>query len=216
MKFKAIVFDLDGTLLDTIDDLADSMNAVLMASKFPTHGTDSYRYFVGDGVRNLVKRALPENCRDDETIERHLGVMQKEYAKRWADKTKPYPGISELLDALETRDVKMTVLSNKVDEFTKLVIAKLLPDWKFELVFGERKSVPKKPDPAGALEIARQLGIPTTEFLYLGDTNVDMITANSAGMYAVGALWGFRKADELVEGGARVLIPKPQTLLDLL
>jgi haloacid dehalogenase superfamily, subfamily IA, variant 1 with third motif having Dx(3-4)D or Dx(3-4)E len=216
MKFKAVIFDLDGTLLDTIDDLADSMNAVLESSTFPIHGTDAYKYFVGDGVRNLVKRALPENYRDDETVNRHLVEMQKEYSKRWADKTKPYEGIPELLDGLVSSGIKITVLSNKVDEFTKLIVAKLLPDWSFEMVLGERKTVPKKPNPAGAFEIARQLGIPTNEFLYLGDTNVDMQTANSAGMYAVGALWGFRQAEELVEGGAHVLIPKPQTLLDLL
>ena len=110
----------------------------------------------------------------------------------------------------------MAVLSNKADEFTQLIIKKLLPHWKFEAVLGERKSIPKKPNPIGAIEISRQFGIPPEGFLYLGDTNVDMRTALSAGMYAVGALWGFRKAEELVEGGARVLIPRPGALLDLL
>lgn len=216
MKFKAVIFDLDGTLLDTLDDLSDSMNAVLSASSLPVHAAEAYKYFVGDGVRNLVKRALPEHLRDDLTIEKHLSEMQKEYGKRWADKTKPYEGIPELLDALKEKGVRLTILSNKVDEFTKLVVEKLLPGWKFDLVLGERKSVPKKPDPSGAFEIAKELDMPVGEFLYLGDTDVDMITANAAGMYAVGALWGFRKADELVNGGARILIPKPQTLLDLL
>jgi phosphoglycolate phosphatase len=216
MKYKAVLFDLDGTLLDTLDDLSNSMNAVLKSSGYPIHDAEAYKYFVGDGIRNLVKRALPDGKRDDLNIERNFIAMREEYRRRWDERTRPYEGIPELLDALTKQNVKMTVLSNKADEFTKLVVAKLLPQWKFEAVFGERSSVPKKPDPAGAIEISLQLNIPVKEFLYLGDTNVDMKTATSAGMYAVGALWGFRKADELVEGGARVLIPKPASLLDLL
>ncbi len=216
MKFKAIIFDLDGTLLDTIDDLADSMNAVLKASGYPTHETAAYKYFVGDGMWNLVKRALPESVRDDSHIETYLAETKAEYAKRWNAKTKPYDGIPELLTALEEKNIKMTILSNKADEFTQLIIKKLFPGWKFEAVLGEKPNIPRKPDAAGALEISKQLGIPPEEFLYLGDTNVDMKTAAAAGMYAVGALWGFRKADELAEGGARVLIPKPGALLDLL
>lgn len=216
MKFKAVLFDLDGTLLDTIDDLSDSMNGVLEASGFPTHDIEAYKYFIGDGVRNLIKRALPENSRDNTTIDKCLTAMKQEYGRRWADKTKPYPGITKLLDGLTYKGLKMTILSNKADEFTQLIVKKLLPDWKFEAVFGESPLTPKKPDPAGALKISGILDVPPSEFLYLGDTSVDMRTASLAGMYAVGALWGFRKADELVEGGARVLIPKPETLLDLL
>lgn len=216
MKFKAILFDLDGTLLDTIDDLSNSMNAVLERKGFPTHGTEAYKYFIGDGIRNLVIRALPEDNRTEAMVDQCLAGMKEEYGKRWDEKTKPYEGIPELLDALQAKGIRMTILSNKADEFTRLVVDKLLPRWEFDVVFGERPSVPKKPDPAGAIEISRMLRIPAQEFLYLGDTHVDMRTANAAGMYAVGALWGFRKADELVEGGAKVLIPKPETLLDLL
>lgn len=216
MKFKAVLFDLDGTLLNTIDDLANSMNAVLERSGHPTHGIEAYKYFVGDGMRNLVKRALPEDRRDDGTIDRSLAEMKQEYSRRWDDRTQPYEGIPELLDALSENNLKLAVLSNKADEFTKLIIAKLLPRWHFEAVMGETAGVPKKPDPAGAIRISRQLGIKPEEFLYLGDTDVDMKTAASTGMYAVGVLWGFRKADELVKGGARILIPRPCALLDLL
>lgn len=215
MKFKAVIFDLDGTLLDTIDDLSDSVNTILAASSFPIHGNEAYKYFVGDGLRNLIKRALPEGHRDDSTIDSSLAAMRLEYGKRWADKTKPYQGIPQLLNALAENNIKMSILSNKADEFTQLIVKKLLPSWKFEAVFGESPFTPKKPDPSGALKISGLMNVPTGECLYLGDTNVDMRTAVLAGMYPVGALWGFRKADELVEGGARVLIPKPEMLMDL-
>lgn len=216
MKFKAVIFDLDGTLLDTIDDLANSMNSVLERSGHPIHSAEAYKYFVGDGMRKLVKRALPEAFRQDTVIDGFLAEMKAEYGKRWDEKTQPYKGIPELLNALTDKGLKLAVLSNKVDEFTKLVVAKFLPEWKFEAVIGEGNGIPKKPDPSGASMISTQLGINPGEILYLGDTNVDMITATAAGMYAVGVLWGFRKADELVEGGAKVLITKPEALLDLL
>lgn len=216
MKFKAVIFDLDGTLLDTIDDLANSMNAVLERAGYPIHTAEIYKYFVGNGMRNLVKRALPDSKRDDKTIDHVLAEMKQEYGKRWDEKTCPYNGIPELLDKLSEKGLKLAVLSNKADEFTKLVVAKFLPQWHFEAVIGEGNGVPKKPDPAGAKMITKQLDIKPEEILYLGDTNVDMITATSAGMYAVGVLWGFRKADELIEGGARLLIPIPAALLDIL
>lgn len=216
MKFKAVIFDLDGTLLNTIDDLANSMNAVLERSGYPTHGNDSYKYFVGDGLRNLVKRALPENKKDDTSVDLYLAELKTEYGKRWDEKTRPYEGIPELLDALTARGLKLAVLSNKVDNMTQLVISRLLSNWHFDIVAGEKAGVPRKPNPAGALKIAEQLAIKPEEILYLGDTNVDMQTAMSAGMYAVGVLWGFRQADELVKGGARILIPKPEVLLDML
>ena len=216
MKFKAVLFDLDGTLLDTLDDLADSMNAVLEASGYPVHDVEAYKYFVGNGLRNLTERCLPGEHRTPAEIDFHLDKLRKEYEARWDKKTRPYRGIPELLDALAGKGIKIAVLSNKADEFAVRVVKKLLPDWRFEAVVGEKPGYPKKPDPSGAIAIAAQLGIPCNEFLYLGDTNVDMKTAVSAGMYAVGALWGFRKADELAEGGARVLIPEPAALLDLL
>lgn len=216
MKFKAVIFDLDGTLLNTIDDLANSTNAVLERAGYPTHSNEAYKYFVGDGLRNLMKRALPENKKDDASVEFYLAEMKAEYSKRWDEKTRPYEGIPELLDALSARGLKLAVLSNKVDNMTQLVISRLLSGWHFDIVAGEKAGVPRKPDPAGALKIAGRLDIKPEEILYLGDTNVDMLTATSAGMYPVGVLWGFRDADELVKGGARILIAKPQALLDLL
>lgn len=216
MRFHAVIFDLDGTLLDTIDDLANSMNAVLERRGYPGHGTEAYKYFVGDGMRNLVKRALPEGSRNDAAIDDCLIAMKQEYNRRWDECTRPYEGIPELLSALGLRGVRTAVLSNKVDSFTQLAVEKLLPQADFDIIFGERPGVPIKPDPAGALEICRLMGLAPKDFLYVGDTAVDMKTAVSAGMYAVGVMWGFREARELAENGARIIIPKPAALLDLL
>jgi phosphoglycolate phosphatase len=216
MKFKAVVFDLDGTLLDTLDDLADSVNSVLAANNYPTHDVENYKYFVGDGMRTLMQRTLPEGKRDNESIEAGLSAMRDEYAKRWNNKTRPYEGITEMLKRLGDKGLKLSVLSNKADHFSKLMVENFFPDCHFELVFGERQGVPKKPDPAGAVEIADKLGVLPNECLYLGDTGVDMKTAVAAGMYPVGVLWGFRKAEELVKNGAKVLITDPATILDLL
>lgn len=216
MKFKAVVFDLDGTLLDTLEDLADSMNSVLASHGYPIHEVEKYKYFVGDGMKTLVQRTFPADIQSGEAIESGLTEMREEYAKRWNNKTRPYSGIDKLLDGLAENGLKMTVLSNKADHFSRLMVEKLLPDWHFEIVFGERQGVPKKPDPAGALEIAELLGVSPKDCLYLGDTGVDMKTAVAAGMYPVGVLWGFRKAEELVASGARLLAADPAAILDLL
>jgi phosphoglycolate phosphatase len=214
--FKAVIFDLDGTLLDTIDDLADSMNSVLKQFNYPLHDVEAYKYFVGNGMRKLVERALPESERSDENISRGHTALLEEYNKRWDNKTKPYNGIPELLDALLMKGIKIAVLTNKTHEFAKLVVEKLLKNWKFDVILGERKGLPVKPNPAGALEIVKMLDVEASECLYLGDTAVDMKTAVAAGMYAVGVLWGFRKADEIKEGGAKILISRPAEALDLL
>lgn len=216
-KYKAVIFDLDGTLLDSLEDLADSMNTVLEKCGFPTYPIDNYKYFVGDGMYTLVKRALPESERKDEkTVKKCFLMMKEEYDRRWDNKTRPYSQIPELLNTLDQLGVKKAVLSNKLHEFTKAVVSNLLSDWKFEVVLGQRAQVPKKPDPTGALEIAERLDISPNKFLYLGDTDVDMKTANRAKMHAVGVLWGFREADELLENGAKTLIENPLQLLDLL
>jgi phosphoglycolate phosphatase len=214
--FKAVIFDLDGTLLDTIQDLADSMNGVLGHFGFPVHALGEYKYFVGDGMQNLVRRSLPESVRDDAPlISRCIEMMRRTYELNWRTSTRPYPGVPELLDALRGRGVKMAVLSNKPDDSTRKVVDGLLPAWRFEAVVGARPTVPLKPNPFSALEIAERLKLEAARFVYLGDTATDMKTANAAGMFAVGALWGFRDADELVASGAAKLIEKPAELLEL-
>ncbi|HHT9137085.1 MAG TPA: HAD family hydrolase [Candidatus Wunengus sp. YC60] len=216
MRFEAILFDLDGTLLDTLEDLGNAANRVLKKYDFPTHPMDTYRYFVGDGATVLMKRALPENKRDDDTIGVCVQTFREEYGKGWNVKTRPYDGVAEMLDALSANGMKMAVLSNKPDEFTKRCVTEFLPKWRFDMVLGQSDLMPLKPDPKGALEIARCLNILPSQFIYLGDTSIDMKTAVSAGMYPVGALWGFRTEKELLENGAQALIKKPQEILNLL
>jgi phosphoglycolate phosphatase len=216
MSFKAILFDLDGTLLDTLEDLADSMNRVLSARGFRQHGLETYRYFVGDGSAMLITRALPEDQRYEEIIRDCLDAFLKDYRRNWKIKTKPYRGIPGLLDAVTARGIRMAVLSNKPHDFTKMCVSELLFNWQFEAVLGQRENVPRKPDPAGALEIAERLNLVPSEFLYLGDSAVDMKTAVAASMFAVGVTWGFRTADELQQNGCKVLVDQPLEVLDLL
>jgi phosphoglycolate phosphatase len=216
MSTKGIVFDLDGTLLNTLEDLADAVNRVLSETGFPTHGLDAYRYFVGNGSLMLVKRALPENRREDEVLVRScLEAFLRDYGQNWMVKTKPYEGVPAMLDALAERGLKLAILSNKKDEITKKSVRELLSRWKFDAVLGQRDEVPAKPDPAAALEITEGLHILPEELIYLGDSAVDMKTAVAAGMFPVGALWGFRTSEELVAGGARALISRPLDLLEV-
>ena len=216
MKYNAVIFDLDGTLLDTLEDLADSMNAALAELNLPTHDVQAYRYFVGDGVDNLARRALPEGCRTGEMIARCIELMRSEYAGRWRNKTRPYDGVPEMLDELGRRGVSKAVLSNKPHDFTVMCVEQLLGSWSFDAVCGVDDGTPPKPDPAGALKIANALGVWPDEIIYLGDTNTDMQTAVAAGFYPVGALWGFRTAAELTESGAKTLLRHPADLIGLL
>ena len=216
MTYKAVLFDLDGTLLDTIDDIGDAINRVLKQNGFPTHNMDTYRRLVGNGALNTIIGALPEDKRIDSVINSCLKAFQEDYSRNWNVKTRVYDGIPELLDSLTVRGVKITVLSNKPHRYTKQCMEGFLPDWDFDVVFGQRDDVPRKPDPAGALEIAEKLDLSPSDFLYLGDTEVDMKTSIDAGMFPVGVLWGFRSAEELKENGAEVLIKRPFEALDLL
>jgi phosphoglycolate phosphatase len=213
---SCVLFDLDGTLVDSLADLADSMNRVLTRQGLPSHPVQAYRYFVGEGIVKLVQRALPVEARQPDLIEECVREMREEYALHWADTTKPYPGIAELLDALTARQIEMAILSNKPDELTREVVRTLLPKWHFAVVAGARETIPRKPDPAGALRIADLLHRNPADFLYLGDTNTDMQTARGAGMFAIGALWGFRTAEELKKNGAQTLLSVPIELCRLL
>jgi phosphoglycolate phosphatase len=213
---KAVIFDLDGTLLDTIDDLADSMNTILAEEGFPTHHRDKYQIFVGDGMKMLAERVLPPERRTEEMVVHIKERMARAYSKRWKEKTKPYDGIPELLDELDKGCVPMAVFSNKPDIFTKQMTDEYFPGCPFVRVLGAREGIPPKPDPAGALEIIPLLGVGPGQILYLGDTNTDMKTARRAGMIPLGALWGFRDAEELVSAGAQLLLPHPLALLHLI
>jgi len=216
MTFRAVIFDLDGTLLDTLQDLAVCTNRALVKLGFSAHAISDYRYFVGAGRDVLASRALPEAHRDAATVKDLLTRIDADYRQHWADHTRPYPGILELLDALTERGVRLAVLSNKAQEFTDLNVSNLLSRWHFDAVVGASAATPRKPDPTLALQIARQLKAKPAEFIYLGDSDIDMKTAVAAGMFPVGAGWGFRTASELQENGARAVIERPLDLLKLL
>ncbi|MBU1571406.1 MAG: HAD family hydrolase, partial [Proteobacteria bacterium] len=203
-----------GTLLDTIDDLADSMNSVLKKFGFSRHEIEKYKYFVGDGMDVLVRRALPPESRcDEELVSRCIQAMKEEYSLHWADKTRPYSGIPELLDAFASEGIKLSILSNKPHAPTIAVVSIMLSKWKFDVVAGVKNGVPRKPDPAAAIGIANNLGILPQDFLYIGDTDTDMKTSVAAEMFPVGALWGFRTGEELINAGARILVKNPADLL---
>jgi len=214
MPYQAVLFDLDGTLLDTLEDLSDSTNAALAELGIPGHPLEAYKQFVGDGLENLLRRVLRQEPLDEALLVRGIELTRREYAGRWAKKSKPYPGIPDLLDRLSRQGIPMAVFSNKPDEFTQLCVTQLLSGWHFEAVQGATSELPRKPDPRGALAIAAQMGIAPGKILYLGDTNTDMQTAVAAGMFPVGALWGFRTADELLASGAASLVKTPTEVLD--
>jgi len=214
--FRAAMFDLDGTLLDTLDDLADSMNAVLERRGWPAHPRDAYRFFVGEGARLLVTRALPAERRGDAEVDAAFDEYRAEYGRRWNARSRPYDGIAEMLGALSVRGLRLAVLSNKPHAFTRKCVEHFFPGVRFDAVHGHRESTPPKPDPAAALAIARDLGVPPAAWLYLGDSGVDMETANRAGMFAAGVLWGFRPREELERHGARALCARPADALALL
>lgn len=216
MRYKAILFDLDGTLLDTLEDLAVAANRALVSLGLPAHPVAAYRLFVGDGLRILAERLLPEAQRTVTLIDALVAAFEREYSRNWNKRSTPYAGIPEMLDQLTDDGYRLSVLSNKPDAFTRLCVEQLLPRWTFAPLLGQRSGVPKKPDPAGALEIAAELALKPAEVLYLGDTATDMLTARAAGMEAIGVLWGFRAADELREAGARHLIGHPAELAPLL
>ena len=211
---SSIIFDLDGTLLDTLEDLADSMNAALIRCGWPQHSIDSYRYFVGRGLDALVQQVLPSNeQRSMLSLTKLRAAMQEEYTIRWKNKSRPYKGIDVLLNELTARQIPMAILSNKPDSFTQDCAAQLLSQWKFNIVRGARVGIPYKPDPTSALDIAQKMKLDPSNIFYIGDTDTDMETALNAGMIAVGATWGFRSAKELIESGAHHLIDNPADLL---
>ena len=216
MEYEAVVFDLDGTLLDTVDDIGDAANRVLSNRGLPTHSMSTYRLFIGEGVRILFTRAIPKERRNPDLINACIAEFIEDYRYTYNVKTRPYHGVPELLDVLKQRGLKLAILSNKPDPITKDCVAFFLSDWEFHVVLGQHDSIPRKPDPQGALEVSERLGIPPSKCVYLGDTAIDMKTAVSAGMFPVGVLWGFRSFEELKKNGARVVIDEPMQLMDII
>ncbi len=206
---KAVIFDLDGTLVNSLYDLAASTNFALTKMGFATHETEKFKYFVGDGMQRLIERALPENKRDKATVKITLDIFMGHYREHYVDKTVPYKGILSLLEGLA--DYKMAVVSNKIEEMAVTVTNKLLGD-EFQIVCGKQENFPAKPDPTLTLKVISDLGVKPCECLFVGDSGMDMLVAKNAGCVAVGVLWGFRAEDELVKNGADYIINNPKEI----
>lgn len=213
---KLVIFDLDGTLLYTLEDLADSCNYLLRKHQLPEHPLDSFRYFVGNGIKKLVERALPEEKRTETFIESFFQEMIAYYDLHKEDKTRPYPQIVETLEALQQRGIMLGVASNKVNQAMAPLMAHYFPSIRFASVLGQREGIPIKPNPQIVFDIMEATGVTQEETLYVGDTGVDMDTAHGANVPAVGVLWGFRDRKELKEHQAEFIIDKPMELLDII
>ncbi len=213
MTWKGVIFDLDGTLLDTLRDLAEAANTALAFFDYPVHNQDEYRYFVGEGLKTLTRRILPDSVSDENDILLYMKKFEEVYKQNWNKHSAPYPGIPEMLADLKENGMQLAVLSNKPHEFTKICVHEFFPENTFSYVYGQRDGVPKKPDPAGAVELARRLGIDREEILYVGDTATDMQTGNSAGMKTIGVLWGFRNRRELEENNAWKIVTHPEEIV---
>ncbi|MHB8109892.1 MAG: HAD family hydrolase [Syntrophorhabdaceae bacterium] len=216
MGFKGVIFDLDGTLVNSLADIADSMNAVLKTHGFPEHAKEDYKGFVGRGMTRLVISTLPENERNEVQIAKCRDALLIEYGRNYLNTTRPYDEVPELLGELARWVIKTAVFSNKVDHLTKKIMAELFTGHQFAVVLGSSPDVPEKPDPKGVLAISRELGIEPQDLIYVGDSDVDMQTAVKAGMYGAGALWGFRTKEELIANGANTVLSHPLDLVALL
>lgn len=209
---KAYIFDLDGTLLNTLKSLSDSFNRALVQLGYPTHPMEAYRYFIGDGLRKCVERILPEASRSEDNILQMMQVQQADYTESWQVDAGPYDGIVSMLEELTAGGFPLAVLSNKNHPFTVRCIDHFFPEIRFDRVQGFSEVVPHKPDPTGALLIAKDLGLAPAEIAFVGDTHTDMNTATASDMTGIGVLWGFRDYQELNESGAKHIIEYPSEL----
>lgn len=211
---KAVLFDLDGTLVNSLKDLATGVNHTLAYYGYPVHAVDKYRYFAGDGIPKMIERALPENSRSREIIEKCRDTFLLYYGEHYADYTAPYIGVPETVSALKAMGIKLAVVSNKAQAMADIVVSKLYPK-TFDIVAGKRENYNTKPDPALTLEIIKELSLKPCECLFCGDSGMDMQTAVRCGAVGVGVLWGFRTREELLDSGAEFLIDKPESILKI-
>ena len=210
----AVIFDLDGTLLNTLGDLRAATNHALEVRGLPPHSMEEIRQFIGNGIRLLICRAMPEGTPEAE-IDAALDDFKAYYAAHIHDRTVPYDGIPQLLTALKKRGIQVAVLSNKIDSASQQLIEYFFPG-KTDVVFGEHVGVPRKPDPTSCRMVMQQLGVQPEQVIYVGDSGTDMQTAKNAGLYAVGVTWGFRSKEVLLEIGADVLVHRPEQILQIL
>lgn len=212
---KAVLFDLDGTLVNSLVDLANSVNFALDKFGFETHKTEEFKYFVGDGIPKMIERALPVGNRDKDTIEKVKKVFFESYSVHFADNTAPYDGVKELVLALKEMGMKVAVVTNKAQEMADKVVTSAYGD-VFDCVFGKREGIPSKPDPTATITVMNKLCVKPDECIFIGDSGVDVLTGVNSGAVPVGELWGYREEDELLNGGAKYIIGKPEELLSII
>lgn len=204
-RFDGVIFDLDGTLLDSLNDIANAANATLAKLQLPTWPIANYKHYVGDGVRVLFERALGASAQVPGVLERCLEIYQGEYNNSWDRESTPYPGILKMLASLHQAGLKLAVLSNKPEPFTLKCIERFFSEVPFDLVLGHSERFPRKPDPASAKWIASEFSSDPGRIAYVGDTNTDMQTAVGANLFAIGVTWGFRTETEIVVAGAKII-----------
>lgn len=213
MKKQLVIFDLDGTLLDTVADLANATNQALGQCGYPTHPVEAYYQFVGNGINKLFARALPAEHSDEENVLRIRSLFVPYYNAHNADCSRPYPGVVELLRTLEKKGVKLAVASNKYHEATLKLVHHFFSDIHFAAVYGQRDGVPIKPAPDVVFDILQDTGVSKEETLYVGDSGVDMLTACHAEVESVGVTWGFRSEEELREHKATHVVHGAEEIL---
>ena len=212
---KAVIFDLDGTLLNSLIDIMDSVNIVLKEHNLPTHSLDDYKMFIGNGIEVLAKKSLQDkysNINFDDFLMR----VKEIYSERQILKTKPYDGITKMLKSLNDLSIKIAILSNKPNEFTKHVVNHFFNDINFEIILGSRKDVPRKPNPQAVFEILENLNIEKDNAIFVGDTSTDMQTGKNAGLKTIGVSWGFRSVNELKDNGADFIVNNPNEIIKII
>ncbi|MDR0472152.1 MAG: HAD family hydrolase [Treponema sp.] len=215
IKFRGVIFDCDGTLIDTLGDLASAMNKILEKRGFPLFAEESYRDKVGWGLKKLALLSIPPEKQDDDMAEEIAAELYKNYSENPLGFTKPYPGIPELVAELKRRKIKLAVLTNKSDPAAQIVIGSLFPQGSFDIVQGQINGKPCKPDPAAAWEIITSLNLTPRETIFAGDSEIDIHTALDSGCHAVGVSWGYRSREDIIEAGAERIIDRPEELLAL-
>jgi phosphoglycolate phosphatase len=211
---KALIFDLDGTLIDSLADLAESVNRMLDQQGHPRQPLEVFPQFIGEGVRQLVQRALPTDQQQPDYIDHCVDLYKAHYAQLWHDQTRPYPHILSTLTALKERGTHLACISNKTHHFTTLCCQHFFPH-TFEVILGQRSGIPAKPAPDAAKECAGTLQLALTDCAYIGDSGIDMQFAKNSGMTAIGVSWGFRSREELLSHGADQIIHQATDLLHL-